>query len=421
MTGLFPSQHGVYHVEQHEIYKRALGRTGSGGVKVNSLREGVETFAEKLQEAGYDLYYSGKWRVSDTEMPADRGWNELQVSPHIRDRNHRQNNGISGHPPVVRKTVAEQIESGKVRLYGTLDEGGKPNGDRKIVQMAMERLRSLKDSPNPWCLYIGVNGPHSPFEIPKKYAEMYDPEQLPLPQSYYDTSSNKPGAYLKMKEAWKQLTEREFREAIAHYWGYNTLIDEVFGEVLEVLDHIGKTDETMVIFLSDHGEHAGAHGMFFKGMSAYDEGYRIPCVMRWPNGIQNPGRTVDRLVMMMDIAPTILEVAGAQPLHHCIGESLIPFLKDENFIDWRSSIYLQCDGMEPLNAQRVVQTLDYKYVYRPSEMNELYDLKDDPYEMQNLIHDPDHEQVKRDLYYRLQRHAADAGELQELFSNNGSG
>ncbi|WJH35456.1 sulfatase-like hydrolase/transferase [Paenibacillus sp. CC-CFT747] len=124
--------------------------------------------------------------------------------------------------------------------------------------------------------------------MPEPYASLYDPKQIALPPNYHDSLKDKPGLYRRMRRNFDQLDESEVRESIAHYWGYCTMMDDMLGEVLETLERCGMQDNTLVLFLSDHGEHAGAHGLYAKGLSHFEEGYRVPCVMRWPGGLRSP-------------------------------------------------------------------------------------------------------------------------------------
>ena len=198
-------------------------------------------------------------------------------------------------------------------LYGSAEHGYTEDGDHAVVRKAVDQLARLKGGGRqPWCLYVGVKGPHDPFMIPERYARLYDPGDIPLPPNYHDDLLDKPAVYRRMRKVFSQLTEDEVKESIAHYWGYCTMMDDLFGEVMTALEHSGQKDDTLVIFLSDHGEHCGAHGLYAKGISTFDEGYRVPCVMRWPAFIKNPGRSVDAFVSLVDVAPTLVDIAGAE-------------------------------------------------------------------------------------------------------------
>ena len=403
MTGLYPSQHGVYN---NVSGAAALSR---------GLKAGVTTFSEQLQRAGYRLYYSGKWHVSDVEGPSDRGWEEDFVTANKGSSTGRSieewKRMPKTEPPRERKR-GELVRPGwgNRLLYGAKGKL-EDTRDYKVVQSGIERLRKLKALTDPWCVYIGVTGPHDPFIVPEPYASMYNPDEIELPPNYADSLLDKPGIYRRMRKTFDQLTPQEVRECIAHYWGYCTMIDDLFGMVLDELDRNGQTDNTLVVFLSDHGESLGAHGLYCKGISPYDETYRVPCLMRWPAGIANPGREVKELVSMMDFALTFTELAGTSLPGDSKGRSLVPWLRGETPAEWRDAVFTQCNGVEIYYTQRIVRTERYKLVYNPADVDELYDLQKDPYEMINLADCPEMEQVKHDLYVKMWREAADVGDI----------
>ena len=399
MTGLYPSQHGVYN----NVLNETAIRTG--------LRPGVETFSERLADAGYDLFYAGKWHVSADERPHHRGWSELECSSIAgRDFHGVRREAWPRRDPELGRTEREPGELlrpgwGAYRLYGTGD--AQADRDWAAVHSACDKLWSLKGSRKPWCVYVGTNGPHDPFVVPDKYARLYDPDAIALPPSYGDDLADKPAVYRRMRRLWDQLGEREVRESIAHYWGFCTLVDEMFGHVLATVEEIGAAEDTLVLFLSDHGEHCGAHGLYLKGISTFDEGYRVPALIRWPGRIARPGRTVDDFVTLMDFAPTLLAAAGAGPLGRSAGASLLPFLEGGRPAGWREDIYTQCNGVEVYYTQRMVRNRRHKFVYTPIDIDELYDLELDPHEMRNLAGEPSQAPVMERLYRRMWEYAYD--------------
>ncbi|TVY09460.1 sulfatase-like hydrolase/transferase [Paenibacillus cremeus] len=400
MTGLYPTQHGVFNNVSND---QALRTT---------LNDGVEMFSEKLQDVGYQLFYSGKWHVSATEMPRDRGWAELHMREQKLDHGSRRE--------AFRKLKADKAEAdrergeiarpgwGSYRLYGTSDERYEDTKDYRTVQAAIEQLDRLKDSSDPWCMFVGPTAPHDPFIVPEKYAKMYDPSKVQLPPNFHDDMKDKPGIYRRMKSVFSQLTEDEVKESIAHYWGFCTMVDDLFGEVLEALERNGQLDNTIVMFVSDHGEHAGAHGLYCKGISTFDEGYRVPFIIRAPQLAEHGGRAMDEFVSLMDAAPTILELAGAQPLGKCSGLSLVPFLRGTQPERWRDSLFTQCNGTELYYINRMVKTKRYKFVYNPSDLDELYDLQADPHELVNIADHPGMEGIVKEMYTRMWEHAFSA-------------
>ena len=180
---------------------------------------------------------------------------------------------------------------------------------------------------------------------------------------------------------------------------------DLFGKILSELEKTGKIENTLVLYCSDHGDYCGEHGLFAKGIPCFQGAYNVPAVMRWPTGIKNPGRRVDEFVSLSDFAPTFIELAGKQPDRDFSGMSLVPFLKGETPQNWRDEIHTQCNGVELYYTQRSVMTKDFKYVFNGFDLDELYDLRNDPYEMRNIAYDPDYEEIKKELCGRMWRFA----------------
>jgi arylsulfatase A-like enzyme len=405
LTGLYPSRHGIYNNVSNPT---AIHR---------SLNDGVVTFSEQLRDAGYHLTYTGKWHVSDAEDPADRGWEQLLTTAGKGSFMHqsfaewermaRQPGEASprGRGEIVRPGW------GNLQLYRSYPTEG-PKGyeehrDYRVVQQALEALPPLAQGAAPWFLYVGVSGPHDPFVVPERFVRLYDPDEIQLPASYRDTLEDKPRIYQRMRrQFWDQLSEAEVRESIAHYWGYCTMMDAMFGELLDALEATGQADNTLVLFLSDHGDYCGSHGLYLKGVPAFREAYQIPHLARWPAGIAEPGREVDAITTLADLAPTFLDLAGLPVPETVSGRSLTPFYRAEVPEDWPDAFHTQFNGVELYYTQRVVATREHKYVYNGFDFDELYDLKNDPHEMVNLSEQTEYQEVKRDLVRRMWRFAA---------------
>jgi arylsulfatase A-like enzyme len=351
--------------------------------------------------------------VSNVESPGDRGWEELHVgSP---------GKGEPGFPPRSRWEAAfEEGETserrrgqvlrpgwGSIQVYGsqpdTTPKGYEDLNDYRFVTSAIEALPGLAEGEAPWCLFVGPNGPHDPFIVPERYATMYDPADVALPASYRDTLEDKPRIYQRWRrQYWDQLSEEEVRESIAHYWGYCTMMDAMFGEVLDALEATGAAENTLVLRMSDHGEYCGAHGLYAKGVAAFREAYHIPLIARWPAAMPEGGQEVDALVNLLDFAPTFLDLAGVRDgPEEMAGRSLVPFLRGEEPEAWRDAHFTQFNGVELYYTQRAVQTRTHKYVYNGFDFDELYDLEADPHEMVNLAEEAGLRDVKRDLVRRM--------------------
>ncbi len=404
MTGLYPSRHGVFN----NVCTPTAIHYG--------LAEGVTTFSELLREAGYNLTLCGKWHVSVEEDPADRGWEEREVTgtketSHQRSIDQWRQGPANTDDNTRRRGHVQRPGWGDFVLYKTLPNGG-PKGyeelhDAKVVQAAVDALGELTAQEQPWCLFVGPVGPHDPYNVPQKFVEKIKLEDVPLPESYDDTLEDKPRIVQRQRrQLWDQLSKEEVRESVAHYWAYCNLEDALFGEVLDALDASGQADNTLVIFLSDHGDYMGAHGLYLKGVAAFREAYHIPCIMRWPKGLAEPGRTVDAFITLADFAPTFLELAGVPVPEGLTGRSLVPFLRGETPADWPDAVYSQFNGVELYYTQRIVATKSHKYVYNGFDFDELYDLEKDPLEMVNVVDKPEYQEVKRELVCKMWHFAA---------------
>ncbi len=404
MSGQMPSRHGIWN----NVLNRQALRT--------SLHDDVRLWSEDLAAAGYAMHYTGKWHVSAEENPADRGWAEHDATAtksysHDRDWNHfaeledAPESDARGEGEIL---VPGWSEKGTYRLYGTRGDG---DVDERTTDHAVRLIGELADSQPPWCVYAGLIGPHDPFMVPQKYLDMYDLDDIPLPDNYSDTMEDKPRVYQRMRrERFGQLSEREVREGIRHFWAYCTYLDDMFGRILSALESSGQAENTVVLFCADHGDYCGEHGLFCKGIPCFRGAYHVPAVVKWPKGIANPGRRVDEFVSLADFAPTFLELAGCEIPAGLYGQSLLPFLRDEQPESWRDALITQCNGVELYFTQRSILTKEHRYTFNGFDFDELYDIKKDPGETVNLADDDSHSETKHELCARMMRLQSEAGD-----------
>jgi arylsulfatase A-like enzyme len=400
MTGLYPSMHGVWN------------NVCNGQALSLGLKEGVKLWSDDLLAAGYRLHWSGKWHVSVLESPKDRGWTEHFVSgaagtlhgqtwDHYRELAQAPEDTVRGEGEILRPGY------GTYRLYGTGPDEGSPH-DEATLENAARVLRKLTAQQNdaPWCLYVGAIAPHDPYIVPQRYLDLYDLDDVPLPPSYGDELDDKPAIYGRMRETrFGQLSSREVREGIRHFWAFCSYLDDLFGHLMAILDASGQAEDTLVLYTSDHGDYCGEHGLFAKGIPCFQGAYRVPAIVRWPAGVRHPGRRVESFVSLADFAPTFIEAAGQPIARHFAGASLLPFMRDETPPHWRDAIHTQCNGVEMYYTQRSVMTSEWKYTFNGFDRDELYDLRADPHEMRNLAADPAYDPIKRDMVRRMWRFA----------------
>jgi len=408
-SGLYPAEHGVWN------------NVNVANSLSDGLYQGVRLWSEDLKEAGYNLYYSGKWHVSSVESPADRGW----------DMKNKQANKISDNKIVYKKPQTdrwgeyeklaekpykkEREEAEILRpgysLYTHYGVRENPFNDSTKVEEAVEKLKNRSDSEKPWCQFVGTLGPHDPYFVPEKYLELYDLDDIQLPDNFADSLENKPNLYKRTKKPFDQLTEKEHREAIRHYLAFCTYQDDLFGQILDVLEQKGEVENTLVLYLSDHGDYLAEHGLWCKGLPCFEGAYHVPAAVRWPAGIKNPGRVVDKFVSLADFAPTILEITQTETDRHFTGQSLVPFLRDEEVNNWREAIFTQTNGNELYGIQRSVMTEQWKYVYNGFDFDELYNLQDDPLELHNLIDEEEYQEVVRMMCQKMWDFARKTGDV----------
>ena len=188
-----------------------------------------------------------------------------------------------------------------------------------------------------------------------------------------------------------------------------TAADEAFGRVLDALDESGQSRDTVVVLTSDHGYFYGEHGLNEERRLAYEESIRVPLAIRWPAGIA-PRTTSEAFALSVDLAPTVMELAGVPSPNRVDGTSLTPLFDGRVPAGWRDSVLIEyfSDRVWPRMVEmgyRAVRTQRWKYIrYTDLQgMDELYDLQDDPFETCNQWSSPGLASVRADLRKELER------------------
>lgn len=401
-TGHYPSRHGVWNNLLNE-QRRSDG-----------LSPGVRLWSDALAEAGWQLDYCGKWHVDRATRPSDRGWREHEVNavvPHRHGPDWDQYRRLASVPAGRGRPSGTIIRPGygDYRLYGTAEHDA-TSGDERSTAAALEVLSRPRGG-SPWCLYVGLVGPHDPYIAPQRFLDLYPHDRSILPESWTDCMRDKPGYYQRLRDqVFGQLSEAEIIDAVRHYRAYCSYMDELTGRILAALAASGQAEDTLVLFTSDHGDYAGEHGLFAKGIPCFTGAYRVPMLMRWPRGVHAPGRCEDAFVSLADIAPTVLELAGLPVPEGLAGRSLTPYLAGRRPGTWRDDMHFQCDGVEIHITQRAVRTERWHFTWNPFDRDELYDLAADPHQLHNLAADPAYTGVVRTMCRRLWRFAQEHGD-----------
>lgn len=288
------------------------------------------------------------------------------------------------------------------------------------VEKAMTFIDAASDYENPWLFSLNIYDPHHAFNPPVEYLERYldQLDALPLPnyvdgeladKGPFQNIDNQEGAYAGMGSQFRegQMSEKDHRMARAAYWAMCDLVDDQVGRLLEKLDETGQTENTMVIFTSDHGEMLGDHGIYWKGPYFYEPAVRVPMIIRLPDTIQR-GRRSEALIELSDIAPTILDSAGIALPEGMQAKSFWQLLTGEKTNDdHREDVYSEYYNampwhQDPTAQVTMVRTRQHKIVAaHGTGTGELYNLEADPNETQNLWNDPDSIELKLTMYERL--------------------
>lgn len=264
----------------------------------------------------------------------------------------------------------------------------------------------------PWFFSFNCFDPHHPFDPPAEYLSRYLPTEMPLPKSRTGELENKPH-YQQLDALWAHNSPGEFhtggmsdidrQEVCAAYYAMCELIDDQIGRMLAALDESGQRQNTIVIFMSDHGEMLGDHGIYFKGPHFYDEAIHVPLVFSWPETIRQQHR-VEGLTELVDILPTLLDLAGLETPARVQGRSLVGHLTGKrDSTDGRRFVYSEYyNSWTHGDAYgTMLRSEDHKIVvYHGQATGELYDLGNDPDEFENLWDDQGARSLKMEMIKR---------------------
>jgi arylsulfatase A-like enzyme len=399
LTGQWPSRHQlVANYERNVAYREELDPASV-------------PFSQYLRDAGYRIGLVGKWHVGVKRGPEDFGFEGVHYPGWGNPVHHPDYEAYlaeRGLPPFrLTSEVRGTFPNGQPGnlLAGILAQPVEATFEYYLAERTIERLRTYAQSyhteEQPFYLACHWFGPHLPYLIPASYYHMYNPADVSLPPSITETFENKTRVQRSYSAHWTfdSFSLEQWREIIAAYWGYVTLIDEQVGRIFQALRELGLWENTAIMFSSDHGSFAGAHRMEDKGPAMYDDIYRIPLIMRVPGA---PAGLVDRhFTSLIDYTPTFLALAGVPAPAHFDGVSLLPLVHGTMVQDWRQEITAEFHGHHFPYPQRMLRTERYKLIVNPADINELYDLQEDPYELVNCYEHPELAHVRRALMERL--------------------
>lgn len=266
--------------------------------------------------------------------------------------------------------------------------------DGKVATQAIELLEKHKDQP--FFLAVGFYKPHCPYIAPQKYFDLYSTDQMTIPKVPAGYEKTVPAPALTSTNPWPsyQLADDKLRQAKLAYYAAISFVDAQVGRVIDALDRLGLRDNTIIVFWSDHGYSLGEHGLWMK-QNCYEESTRVPLIIAGP-GVKAAGGVSPRLVELVDLYPTLADLAGLKPPAGLAGASLRPLLEKTDAA-WDRFAYsqVQRNGF----AGHTVRTPRWRYTEWDDGLKglELYDHERDPGEMNNLANDPAHASVIAEL------------------------
>ncbi len=360
----------------------------------------LPSFPKRLHDTGYETAYIGKWHMgedNDEKRPGFDYW----VS-----------------------------HKGQGKYF---DTEFNVDGDRKVIpgyythivtQLASDWIK--KSHEKPWCLMLGHKAPHSFYTPEPKYEHTFDNVRVPYPKSAF-MLDDKPKWYKERLYTWHGIygplfewrkkfpddrpeAVKDFENMIHGYWGVILSVDDSVGLLTKQLADAGQLNNTIIVFMGDNGLLNGENGMVDK-RAMNDASIRVPLIVRYPGltPIDKP-KDVTQQVLTLDVAPSLLEICQAEPLSKIQGKSWVKLVK-EGDEKWRSAWFYEYNYEKqfPYTPNvRGIRTDHWKYMHYPHgdgdadrHMAELYDMKNDPGELKNLIEDQQYNAKKRELQVQL--------------------
>lgn len=380
LTGLYSHAHGVV-------------TNGDGPQFYNGpgIRKDQRTFVELLREAGYHTGLVGKWHLKSEP----RGFDEWVIFPW---------QGEYRDPELI-------AEGTHLRARGHADD--------VVGDQALEFLKHRPQN-QPFCLLFQFKSPHRTWLPAERHAHAFDDIEIPLPPTLEEKLEGKPEAVRAAEMALADMPDyrelvpanlpaaerrrRNYELMVKNYYRVLLSVDENVGRVLDFLDANGLTRNTIVVYTSDNGFFLGEHGLYDKRLM-YEPSIRVPMAIRHPATIAAGQVDKEHMLLNVDIAPTLLQLAGVPVPQGLHGRSATPLLRGAD-VPWRDAFlyeYFEYPAGHCVRKNRGVRTKRWKLIHffeQPQEW-ELYDLESDPLERTNLANDRRHAATLASLKIRM--------------------
>lgn len=348
-------------------------------------------FPQYLQKAGYQTAFFGKWHMGNDDDFPRPGFNHWESF---------KGQGVYYNPTL--NIDGKRVTYSDSTYITDL-----------LTEHALGWLKN-RDKSKPFFLYLSHKAVHAPMQPAKRHLGLYKNLKYPLPSTYYQTQTDEykklgwPEWVKQQRYSWHGVdyiyhTHQNIEELVQSYCETLLGVDESIGEVMDYLKKEGLDKNTLVIYMGDNGFSFGEHGLIDK-RHFYEESVKVPFLVRCPD-LFDGGKTINKMVQNIDVAPTILQAAGLQKPANMPGKSFIQLLKGDS-TKWRDKIFYEYYWEYDFPMTPViygVRTDKFKYIRNQGvwDTNEFYDLEKDPAERVNLIAKPEYADTVKEMANEL--------------------
>ncbi len=368
-----------------------------------NLQNAGKTWSQQMSQAGYDTYFAGKWHV--------KGISAGDVFDNVR---HVRPGMPNDHSDQYNRPQSRDDHEWKPwdKSYGGYWKGG-THWSVVLKNDAQKFLKQTTERNNPFFMYLAFNAPHDPKQAPKKFVENYPYEQMRVPENFlpkypHRKEINSPWGVRDEKLAPMPRTEYAIQVHRAQYYAIVQHMDRQIGRMLKALENTGKLDNTYIIFTADHGLSLGRHGLMGK-QNVFEHALRSPFLISGP-GIPE-GNVIHEPIYVQDAMATAMDLAGQDVPDQVQFRSVLPLISGQ-----RDQQYAAIRGGYR-GAQRFFTKGRYKLIMFPNVPKVLlFDLKEDPLEMNNLADREQHQKRVRAMFQMYQERQDELGDSHDLES-----
>ena len=380
---------------------RFVWRAHDVDLKLDSLSSEGKLWSKEMEKLGYETYFTGKWHVKIKPE---------KIFTHVGT----QRPGMPGATPEGYNRPLDENDwewTPWDTAFGGFWKGG-THWSEVVANETMDFIDTASQSENPFFMYIAFNAPHDPRQSPKKYVDMYNLDDIAVPESFMPEYPYKDdiGCSAKLRDeklAPFPRTEYSVKVNRQEYYAIITHMDHQIGRILDKLEQSGQADNTYIFFSADHGLAVGHHGLIGK-QNMYEHSLKPPMIIVGPDIPKGEKRNMN--VYLQDIMPTVIEYAGGAVPKYVEFNSLKKFIENAS----SESDYPEVYGAYK-DLQRMIRADDYKLIVYPyAGVKRLFNLKDDPREMHDLAAETDQQERMKRMFDALVSLQSEMGDTLSL-------